>query len=987
MYYYLDAYFPLDVKSCLGIQTNEWNKNDERLLQAVDHGEADKVAALLGKKGVTATKLDSDGKTAFHLAAMKGIADCLKVMLTHGVDVSSLDAAGHTALHLAVLNNHIECAKKLLQSKCPVDCADITGKTSLHYAVANGYLPAVQLLCEQKSPLNVKDMDGNTPLLIAVLHGHTEVLKHLLDQKADTNLKDKNGRTALMLACESGNLSMVEILLRMGADYKLTDTQGHDALHHSRMSANSQIVNLLLSKINQEPGVKTPTKPVQHDQVPKISSERSGTPKKRQAPPPPISPFQLSDMSPSLSSSSTPLSAKGQAFFPEQTSKEENVPDKREYRDRLNDSTGDDSVLDVSSEMENQDTVALLQAQVANLTLLNKELQEKLQEKINYDAIVDISCDSYHSTQTELDVSFDKSQDSKSPAAISDNSDVSFESQPELASSELKVKQLERAIDDMQVKLNRSEEERKKLEDQFNSVSSGVLMSGSSEALAELTESEMKHQGTEDEQEEPRQEKTDLQKPEHVDQKESEESHDDEVKAPQKSSVVTELEALKKEFQDVLAGSQRKGEEMKELQHQLDVMTNSTVNMVSLERHKEMERSLCAVIEKINQEKVELIETCQEKLEEITRLQKELESQKHAGSEKEGEQGKEDMTKTIEELSKQVSELSLLYGEAQVEIVKTRQASQDLSSDFIHKVEHVKLLQGITECKEHVEKELAALVSEHTLALEEVCRLKQELEKDEVNSPVASEHARVIEAFKNTIGEVTVERDELREQLNAQERRRDSLQNDLLQQKTLLQDALSAQKALEQQQVSLEEEINSLSLELGDLMKEKEKLSMDNGQVKRDLTQLKGEKDAALSQLASKEQEIMECRIKYGKAQEDLNEMKKNSENISKLEEDKDKKINELSKEVSKLKDALNSLSQLSFSTNTPKRQSQQLEALQQQVKQLQSQLAETKKQHQEIVSVYRMHLLYAVQGQMDEDIQKVLKQILTMCKSQTQKM
>lgn len=93
-----------------------------------------------------------------------------------------------------------------------------------------------------------------------------------------------------------------------------------------------------------------------------------------------------------------------------------------------------------------------------------------------------------------------------------------------------------------------------------------------------------------------------------------------------------------------------------------------------------------------------------------------------------------------------------------------------------------------------------------------------------------------------------------------------------------------------------------------------------------------------------------------------------------------------MSKEISKLKEALNSLSQLSYSTSAPKRQSQQLEALQQQVKQLQNQLAETKKQHQEIVSVYRMHLLYAVQGQMDEDVQKVLKQILSMCKSQSQK-
>jgi hypothetical protein len=47
-----------------------------------------------------------------------------------------------------------------------------------------------------------------------------------------------------------------------------------------------------------------------------------------------------------------------------------------------------------------------------------------------------------------------------------------------------------------------------------------------------------------------------------------------------------------------------------------------------------------------------------------------------------------------------------------------------------------------------------------------------------------------------------------------------------------------------------------------------------------------------------------------------------------------------MSKEVTKLKEALNSLSQLSYSTSSSKRQSQQLETLQQQVKQLQNQLS-----------------------------------------------
>ncbi|KAL6042794.1 hypothetical protein STEG23_015382, partial [Scotinomys teguina] len=95
--------------------TNEWNKNDDRLLQAVENGDAEKVASLLGKKGASATKHDSEGKTAFHLAAAKGHVECLKVMVTHGVDVTAQDTSGHSALHIAAKNGHPEYIKKLLQ--------------------------------------------------------------------------------------------------------------------------------------------------------------------------------------------------------------------------------------------------------------------------------------------------------------------------------------------------------------------------------------------------------------------------------------------------------------------------------------------------------------------------------------------------------------------------------------------------------------------------------------------------------------------------------------------------------------------------------------------------------------------------------------------------------------------------------------------------------------------------------------------------------
>ncbi len=93
---------------------------------------------------------------SLHVAATRGQAECLAVILAHGADVSLQDASGRlqrvflhyffvtsiaqnelnvnnkscfifftsgfTALHLAAKNNHSECAKKLLQVMFLIDC-------------------------------------------------------------------------------------------------------------------------------------------------------------------------------------------------------------------------------------------------------------------------------------------------------------------------------------------------------------------------------------------------------------------------------------------------------------------------------------------------------------------------------------------------------------------------------------------------------------------------------------------------------------------------------------------------------------------------------------------------------------------------------------------------------------------------------------------------------------------------------------------------
>uniref|UniRef100_A0A673SX90 Retinoic acid induced 14 n=1 Tax=Suricata suricatta TaxID=37032 RepID=A0A673SX90_SURSU len=938
--------------------TNEWNKNDDRLLQAVENGDAEKVASLLGKKGASATKQDSEGKTAFHLAATKGHVECLRVMVTHGVDVTAQDTAGHSALHLAAKNSHHECIRKLLQSKCPAGSVDSSGKTALHYAAAQGCLQAVQVLCEHKSPINLKDLDGNIPLLLAVQNGHSEVCRFLLDHGADVNSRDKNGRTALMLACEISSSNIVEALIKKGADLNLVDSLGHNALHYSKLSENAGIQSLLLSKISQDSDSKTPTKPK-----------------------------QLSDVSSPRSITSTPLSGKESVFFTEPPFKAE-ISSIRENKDRLSDSTtGADSLLDVSSEADQQDILVLLQAKVASLTLHNKELQDKLQAKSPKEAEADLSFDSYHSTQTDVAPALGKPSETSPPDSKSSPSVPTHSLSKPTLDSDGRIQQLQEVLQDLQKRLESAEAEKQQLQAELRSRRAESVCVNSTEISENGSDLSQKLKETQSKYEEAMKEVLNVQKQMKLGLV-SPEGMDSYSRLHELRITEEEIDVLKQDLQNALAESERNKEKVRELEEKLGEREKGMDVKSPVEEYEEMKSSYCSVIENMNKEKAFLFEKYQEAQEEIMKLKEALKSQMTPEAGDEAGDMKEAMNRMIDELNKQVSELSQLYKEAQAELedYRKRKSLEDVTAEYIHKAEHEKLMLVTNVSRAKAEEALSEMKSQYSKVLNELTQLKQLVDAQKENSVSITEHLQVITTLRATAKEMEEKISSLKEHLASKEGEVAKLEKQLLEEKAAVADAMVPRSAYAKLQSSLESEVSTLASKLKDSVKEKEKAHSEVSQIRSEVSHVKREKENIQALLKSKEQEANELRQQFQHAQEELAEMKRQSESSSKLEEDKDKKINEMSKEVTKLKEALNSLSQLSYSASASKRQSQQLEGLQQQVKQLQNQLADCKKQHQEVISVYRMHLLYAVQGQMDEDVQKVLKQILTMCKNQAQK-
>ncbi|CAK7293375.1 Ankyrin repeat domain-containing protein 24 [Vulpes lagopus] len=308
----------LCVCSAASSASQEWGKSDERLLQAVDSNDAARVAALITRKGLVPTKLDPEGKSAFHLAAMRGAASCLEVMLAHGANVMSTDGAGYNALHLAAkyghphysLDNRIlpECpdtshtqemlptpdmsgapASPQTLASCVVDVVDSSGWTALHHAAAGGCISCSEMLCSFKAQLNPRDRSGTTPLIIAAQMCHTDLCRLLLQQGAAANDQDLQGRTALMMACEGASPETVEVLLQGGAQPGITDALGQDAAHYGALAGDKLILHLLQEAAQRASPLSEDDSGEASSQNSVSSHEKRGAPKKRKAPQPPAS--------------------------------------------------------------------------------------------------------------------------------------------------------------------------------------------------------------------------------------------------------------------------------------------------------------------------------------------------------------------------------------------------------------------------------------------------------------------------------------------------------------------------------------------------------------------------------------------------------------------------------------------------------------------------------------------------------------------------
>ncbi|KAF0031396.1 hypothetical protein F2P81_015951 [Scophthalmus maximus] len=1055
-------------------QVNEWSKNDERLLAAVEHGEAEKVASLLTKKGASAVKLDSEGKSALHVAAARGQSDCLSVIVAHGADLSLTDAAGFNPLHLAAKNNHTECCKKLIQSKCPVDAVDGSGKTALHHAAAGGNIQTVQLLCELKCPINLKDADGLTSLLLSARNAHAEVCSALLDCGAEIDASNSSGRSALMLAAESNAVSVVEVLVHRGANLSAVDSQGHDVMHYAKLAGNSEVRSALTAALGRQPvpDPKSPRSPL-HDQVAKLSDERITTPKKRKAPPPPLSPLQSSGpSSPSLVTSSGTI-ASDKSDTPKRfnykedevrgTTLREEVEKLHEERNMLLDTIEDLKQTVTSPEpdtkVEHRFTasaalVSALQAKITALTLENQTLASKLMFQLLSPCVLNsqkhpslqgnedlketsrpnsmASNSSFHSTQDEFE---SPPRVSSTTAAEREDDSVSVireEEEGEMGrgGSKEELRLLRQALESVQVKLLETRKENRSLQAQLKPESGrereeedddvrekgreDELMESLAELQAKLTDTQERYHQAVEEVEELRA---------HLGR---EGSGDPPERERSTSTLEHDLKQLRAKL--VQSGSEQDSaaRRVRELEE-------------ALRRTEEERRS----VKEKEQRSAQIEELYKEAREEIRMLQEALRGTVPVeAAAKDFEEMKAELNEVIAGLQRRLLELSHSYSETKSKLSAAQKQAAEAESSALTSpsVDQQLQVEELSGRVEELQTLLADAEKKQSAAQEEIAALQQEAEAQAQSSVALADHAQVMSSLGNAIKELESQSEALKEQLHQKSVQVEALQSRLTAEKEMAPDDSVSRLDHETVREKLEGEVSHLTQLLQGALRKQDELALDAADAWQKARDNRAEREALQELVMSREKENQTLSSRLAESQDAVCQLKQLVENHVASEREKNKRIDDLSREVGKLKDALNSLSQLSYSSASPSKrlqQNQQLETLQQQIKQLQYQLAESKKQHNEIVSVYRMHLLYAVQillalfkngfeisipqtsvpipirwrasgliilkyaalsflddddlalvylqGQMDEDVQKALKQILMMCKMPSQ--
>ena len=215
------------------------------IITAVKDGNVIKVEQILKDDPSQISAKDAAGRQAIHIAASRGNAEMVILLLKKGADTAAVTAAGTSALHFAANGGHIGVVELLLKKEVTVDRKNRRQITPLYFAAMKGHADVVSLLIDNGADPDALDGEKGSPLHAASLNGHLNVVRLLSEKGAAVTRRDINGRTALHFACRTDNTALIEFLRQSGLEITTEDKFGKTGLFYALENGKSSTAGMV----------------------------------------------------------------------------------------------------------------------------------------------------------------------------------------------------------------------------------------------------------------------------------------------------------------------------------------------------------------------------------------------------------------------------------------------------------------------------------------------------------------------------------------------------------------------------------------------------------------------------------------------------------------------------------------------------------------------------------------------------------------------
>ncbi len=222
------------------------------LMRAATSGSVELTELLLARNP-DLEAVDSYGRTALLLTAREsGNADIARLLLDAGANMNAIDNFGSTPLELAAWRGFAGIVNLLLDRgvELPTDLERLN--RLLTYSTEKALPRLFSEVVARGASTSRNNPDDGTYLHSAATGGNTEIVRGLLDQGLAINERDKYGWTPLHCAASRGRLNVARLLLEEGADFNLSSIAGYTPLSIARDRGHTDMVDLLLQQGAEE---------------------------------------------------------------------------------------------------------------------------------------------------------------------------------------------------------------------------------------------------------------------------------------------------------------------------------------------------------------------------------------------------------------------------------------------------------------------------------------------------------------------------------------------------------------------------------------------------------------------------------------------------------------------------------------------------------------------------------------------------------------